>query len=158
MKGDDQVLAKLNQVLTAELTSINQYFLHARICRNWGFHQLDELDYKKSILDMKQADKLIERILFLEGLPNLQALNPLRIGEDVAEMLSCDEMMEHEQLVLMAESIALCEQERDFVSRDLLVEIMEQEEEHVDWLEAQQYQIVNMGLENYLQTQVGDGD
>ncbi len=158
MKADDKILAKLNQVLTAELTSINQYFLHARMCRNWGFEQLDEKDYKKSILDMKQADKLIERILFLEGLPNLQALNPLRIGEDVAEMLSCDEMMEHDQLVLMAEAIALCEQERDFVSRDLLVEIMEQEEEHVDWLEAQQYQIVNMGIENYLQAQVGDGD
>ncbi|WP_026971844.1 bacterioferritin [Aliagarivorans marinus] len=157
MKSDTRIVAALNKVLTTELTSINQYFLHARMYRNWGLEELNEHSYKKSILDMKQADKLIERILFLEGLPNLQALGSLRIGENTEEMLECDMQFELEQLPILRDTIALCEQERDFVSRDLLVELLEKEEEHIDWIEAQQYQIDKMGIQNYLAAQV-EGD
>src|SRR3990167_7615785 len=142
MKGQPLVLAKLNEVLTSELTSINQYFLHARI-------------YKKSIKDMKQADELIERILFLEGLPNLQALGKLRIGEDTKEMLQCDLDFQYDQLPLLRDAIKLCEQHQDYVSRELLQEILEHEEEHVDWIDTQQQQIILVGLENYLQSQMG---
>jgi bacterioferritin len=154
MQGQSAVLSILNDVLTSELTSINQYFLHARMYKNWGFSKLNDKCYKKSILDMKQSDKLIERILFLEGLPNLQKLGALSIGEHTQEMLGCDTNFQLAQLPLLKQAIALCEQEKDFVSRDLLTEILEGEEEHLDWLETQEYQIDNMGIEKYLQAQL----
>ena len=152
MKGKVTVITCLNQVLTSELTSINQYFLHARIYKNWGLAALDKKDYKKSIKDMKQADKIIERILFLEGLPNLQQLGKLKIGEHTAEMLQCNLDFEMEQIATLKNAIALCEQEQDYVSRDMLAEILEEEETHADWIEAQQFLITNTGIENYLQS------
>lgn len=154
MKGNSNVLKALNKVLFHELTSINQYFLHARMFRNWGLNGLNEKEYKKSIKDMKQADDLIERILFLEGLPNLQDLGKVRIGEHAAEMLQCDKDFQFEQITLLRDSIALCEQERDYVSRELLEDILEYEEEHVDWIDAQQFLIQHTGIENYLQTKL----
>ena len=151
MKSKSNILACLNQNLAIELTSINQYFLHARIFKNWGLKELNETDYKKSILDMKQADKIIERILFLEGLPNLQLLNKLRIGENTAEMLQCDLDLELEQIASLRSAIELCEKEQDFISRETLEEILEGEEGHVDWLESQQFMIDNTGIKNYQQ-------
>lgn len=157
MKGDKQIIALLNEVLTFELTSINQYFLHARMYKNWGLEKLNNKSYKKSIKDMKQADQLIERILFLEGLPNLQMLGKLMIGEETKEMLECDMSFQYSQIPLLKNAISQCEQSQDFVSRDLLEAILEYEEEHIDWIETQQYQITHLGLENYLQSQV-EGD
>ncbi|BDX06547.1 bacterioferritin [Planctobacterium marinum] len=156
MQGNKQIIGLLNEVLTIELTSINQYFLHARMFKNWGFEQLNGVCYKKSIKDMKQADKLMERILFLEGLPNLQNLGKLFIGEHCEEMLSCDLTFQLQQIPTLKNAIAECELAKDFVSRDLLTDILEYEEEHIDWIEAQQYQISQMGIENYLQAQIGD--
>ncbi|PAJ75468.1 bacterioferritin [Pseudoalteromonas sp. NBT06-2] len=152
MKGKSNIISSLNQILTYELTSINQYFLHARIFKNWGLEELNEKDYKKSIKDMKQADDLIERILFLEGLPNLQHLEKLRIGEDTAEMIQCDLDFEMEQISKLRKAIALCEKEEDYVSRELLEDILEYEEGHVDWIESQQFLIDNTGIENYQQS------
>jgi bacterioferritin len=154
MQGDKQVIAILNKVLTAELTSINQFFLHARMYKNWGLDELNSKSYKKSIKDMKQADELIERILFLEGLPNLQHLERLRIGEHTEEMLQGDMDFQNEQLSLLRQAIALCEEKSDYVSRDILEEILEYEEEHLDWIETQQHLIKSMGIENYLQSQM----
>lgn len=158
MQGNKQVIAALNEVLTSELTSINQYFLHARMFKNWGLKELNEHHYKKSIKDMKQADALIERILFMEGLPNLQALGKLYIGEDTQEMLGCDEKFQVEAIALLKKTIALCEQQQDYVSRSLLEEVLEYEEEQLDWIETQLHQIGAMGIQNYLQAQVMGDD
>jgi bacterioferritin len=154
MKGNKQVLVILNEILTFELTSINQYFLHARMFKNWGLEKLNCAAYKKSIKDMKQADQIIERILFLEGLPNLQMLGKLMIGEETAEMLDCDMAFQNSQIPLLKRAISLCEDLQDFVSRDLIVSVLSYEEDHIDWIETQQYQIKHLGLENYLQSQV----
>lgn len=154
MKGKSTVLSSLNQILTLELTSINQFFLHARMYKNWGLEALDKKAYKKSILDMKQADILIERILFLEGLPNLQQLGRLQIGEHTAEMLQCDMNFEIEQVQALKEAISVCESESDYVSRELLEKILSGEEEHVDWIESQQFLITHTGIENYLQSMI----
>lgn len=156
MKGHQAIKDQLNKLLTLELTSINQYFLHARMFRNWGFEKLNKAAYKKSIKDMKQADELIERILFLEGLPNLQHLEKLRIGEHSQEMLQCDEDLQVDTIQALRAAIALCEQEQDFVSRHLLEEMLEDEEEYLDWLETQQHQIKEMGIENYLQAAIAE--
>jgi len=157
MKGDKQVLVALNEMLTFELTSINQYVLHARMFKNWGLEKLNSVAYKKSIKDMKQADQLIERILFLEGLPNLQMLGKLMIGEETTEMLNCDMAFQKSQMPLIKNAIRICEELQDFVSRDLFEAILVFEEDHIDWIETQQYQIKHLGIENYLQSQV-EGD
>jgi bacterioferritin len=154
MKSKQNIVNALNEVLTTELTSINRFFLHARMYKNWGFERLDEAAYKKSIKDMKQSDKLIERILFLEGLPNLQKLNPLMIGESTPEMLSCDLNFQTDQVAQLKQAIALCEAEQDYVSRMLLEEILSYEEDFIDWIETQEHQIQSMTLENYLQAQI----
>ena len=154
MQGDKKVIEHLNKILTAELTSINQFFLHARMYKSWGLDALNEKSYKKSIKDMKQADDLIERVLFLEGLPNLQHLERLRIGEHTEEMLNCDMAFQVDQLAALREAIVYCETAQDYVSRELLQNILEYEEGHIDWIEAQQYLIANSGIENYLQSQM----
>ncbi|RED49237.1 bacterioferritin [Aestuariispira insulae] len=153
MKGSKKVITALNKVLANELISINQTFLHSRMANDWGFDDFGEKEYKKSIKDMKQADDLIERILFLEGLPNLQDLGKLRIGEDIEEILKCEMQLNTPTLKTLREAIALCETEEDYVSRDLLEEIIEDEEEWLDWLETQQGLVKLTGIKNYLQSQ-----
>ena len=156
MKGDKKVIEYLNKVLRNELTAINQYFLHARMLEDWGFNRLGHHEYEESIDEMKHADELTKRILFLEGLPNLQELNRLRIGEDVPEILKCDLELENDAIPDLREGITYCEEVRDYISRELLEDILESEEEHVDWLETNLSLIDKMGLQNYLQTQAGD--
>ncbi|WP_133406741.1 bacterioferritin [Parashewanella tropica] len=151
MKTDRGIIKTLNKILTIELTSINQYFLHARMYKNWGLEELNQKAYSKSIEDMKQADAIIERILFLEGLPNLQHLERLRIGEHTEEMLGCDLALQMEQVTLLKQTIEFFEQQQDFVSRELMESILEYEEDYVDWIETQQMLITNIGIQNFLQ-------
>ena len=156
MKGDPQVIQHLNKVLYNELTAINQYFLHARLFGHWGLEKLNDYRFRQSIRVMKEADKLIERILFLEGLPNLQSLGKLLIGENAVECLQGDLRLEREShRPVLIEGIARCEEIQDFVSRDLLQELLEECEEAIDWLETQQRLIEDLSLPNYLQAHIG---
>jgi len=155
MKGDPKVIGHLNKALYNELTAINQYFLHARMYRNWGYKELAEHEYKESIDEMKHADRLIERILFLDGLPNLQQLGKLFIGEKPSEALACDLRLERQAIPDLKAAIAYCESCSDYGSRELFVAILESEEEHIDWLETQLSLIEQLGEANYLQTKIG---
>jgi bacterioferritin len=153
MKGDAKVIEFLNQALTNELTAINQYWLHYRVLKNWGIERLAEYERHESIDEMKHADTLADRILFLEGLPNFQAINRLKVGETVEEILKADLALELEALPLLRDAIQHCESVRDYVSREIFERILESEEEHVDFLETQFEKIARMGLENYVQLQ-----
>jgi bacterioferritin len=158
MKGDATVIRHLNAILKNELTAINQYFLHCRMLRHWGVTKLGEAEYKESIDEMKHADKLIERILLLDGIPNLQDLDKLLIGENVQEIIELDLQQENKAMPAMREAIAHCESVRDFVTRDLVSDMLDSEEEHVDFLETQLGLIQKIGLENYIQLQSGSAD
>jgi len=152
VKGDTKVIEFLNAALKNELTAINQYFLHSRMCKDWGFTKLADKEYEESIDEMKHADQLIERILFLEGLPNLQDLGRLFIGENVEEILQCDLKLEMIAIPLLREAVAYCESISDFVSREVFSSILESEEDHVDWLETQIGLVDKVGIHNYQQS------
>lgn len=154
MKGDPNIIKLLNAQLTNELTAINQYFLHARMYQHWGLEKIGKKEYEESIDEMKHADKLINRILMLDGLPNLQALNKLMIGESAPEMLEADLKLELGSQQTLKDGIAACETVRDYVSRDLLREILDDTEEHIEWIETQIELIAKIGLQNYLQSQM----
>ena len=154
MKGSTKVIDALNSVLTKELTAINQYFLHARMLENWGLKKIGKLEYAASIDEMKHADMVIKRILFLEGLPNLQKLGKLRVGQDIKEVLAADLEVEYEAVPHLKDCIKIAETEKDFVSRDLFLSILASEEHHVDWLETQQGLLKLVGVQNYLQSQM----
>lgn len=156
MKGDKTVIQQLNLLLKNELTAINQYFLHARICKNWGFEELNEHEYKASIKAMKVADDLIERILFLEGLPNLQDLGKLLLGENVEEMLKGDMQLDIAARTDLVAAITHAEEKQDYISRELMEKLLEVKEERIDWLETQISLIDNIGLPNYLQSTMDD--
>ena len=154
--NDREIIAHLNRALRNELTAINQYFLHAKMLKDWGLGEFNEYEYKRSIKAMKMADDLIERVLFLEGLPNLQDLGKLLIGENIPEILKGDLEMLTTMRSNLQDTIKQCEENRDFISRDELTEILEETEAHIDWAESQQWLIENSGLENYIQSQSGD--
>ncbi len=160
MKGDKEVIKHLNAILVNELTAINQYFLHSRMFGNWGYHKLARHEYEESIDEMKHADALVKRILFLEGLPNLQDLHKLRIGQDVKEAIECDLALERDGHPALKVAIAHCEKVGDYITREVFEEILESEEEHIDFLETQLSVIADIGMQNYLQSQykVEEGD
>ncbi len=156
MKGDKAVIKHLNKQLTNELTAINQYFLHARMYKHWGLAAIAKKEYEESVGEMKHADKLVERILMLDGLPNLQDMHKIAIGETVPESLTADLKLEYASQAAVKEAMAFCETVRDFVSRDLFQLILDDTEEHIDWIETQQELIEKIGIQNYLQTQIGE--
>lgn len=157
MKGDVHVIKALNEVLTGELTAINQYFLHARMCKNWGYNRIAEKTYKESIEEMKHAQELLDRILFLDGIPNLQKLDKLNIGETVKEQLEADLALEFMAIDRLKKGIDICDTAKDYTSSELLEKILEDEEDHIDWLETQLNLIKDIGYENYLAQQLHEG-
>lgn len=154
MKGSDSIIKALNHVLLNELTAINQYFLHARMLQDWGLEKLGKLEYAASIDEMKHADEVIKRILFLEGLPNLQKLGTLNIGTNVEEVIDCDLKLEYDAVPTLKKYVALADQENDYVTRDLFNDILRSEEDHIDWLETQKGLIEKVGVQNYIQSQM----